>query len=148
MFLDITASSDIRPTLVDMVQAVAGEVFIPLTVGGGVRTLDDIRDLLKAGADKVSINTAGILNNKLISDSSERFGSQCIVAAVDAKKKNNSWTVFSHGGTKETGLDAIKWMQKLEKLGAGEILLTSMDRDGTKNGFDLELLKKTCKVHF
>ena len=145
-FLDIGASIENRETMINVVKKTAEKVFIPLTVGGGIKTIENIRDLLKAGADKVSINTAGILNNKLISDSAERFGSQCIVAAVDAKKKNNSWTVFSHGGTKETGLDAIKWMQKLEKLGAGEILLTSMDRDGTNNGFDISLLQKATQT--
>ncbi len=145
-FLDIGASIENRETMINVVKKTAEKVFIPLTVGGGIKTIENIRDLLKAGADKVSINTAGILNNKLISDSSKRFGSQCIVAAVDAKKKNNNWTVFSHGGTKETGLDAIKWMQKLEKLGAGEILLTSMDRDGTNNGFDVSLLQKATQV--
>ncbi|PPR44927.1 MAG: Imidazole glycerol phosphate synthase subunit HisF [Alphaproteobacteria bacterium MarineAlpha5_Bin8] len=145
-FLDIGASIENRNTMIKVVEKTAEKVFIPLTVGGGIKNIENIRDLLKAGADKISINTAGILNNKLISDSSERFGSQCIVAAVDAKKKNNGWTVFSHGGTKDTGLDAIKWMQQLESLGAGEILLTSMDRDGTKDGFDIDLLKKASKV--
>ena len=147
-FLDITASIEKRKTIVSIVEKTAEKVFIPLTVGGGVSSVENIRDLLKAGADKVSINTAGIINEKLISASAERFGSQCIVAAVDAKKENNTWTVYSHGGTKKTGLDAIEWMTKLEKLGAGEILLTSMDKDGTKSGFDLELLKKvTSKLN-
>jgi len=144
-FLDIGASIENRKTMINVVEKTAEKVFIPLTVGGGVRTLDDIRDLLKAGADKVSINTAGILNQKLISESSNRFGKQCIVAAVDAKKKKNSWTVFSHGGTKDTGLDAIEWMLKLQELGAGEILLTSMDKDGTNEGFDVSLLKKASE---
>jgi len=141
-FLDITASIEKRKTILSIVEKTAAKVFIPLTVGGGVSSIENIRDLLKAGADKVSINTAGIMNEKLISISAERFGSQCIVAAVDAKKENNTWAVYSHGGTKKTGLDAIEWMIKLQKLGAGEILLTSMDKDGTKSGFDLELLKK------
>ena len=141
-FLDITASIEKRKTILSIVEKTAAKVFIPLTVGGGVSSVENIRDLLKAGADKVSINTAGIVNEKLISTSAERFGSQCIVAAVDAKKENNTWAVYSHGGTKKTGLDAIEWMIKLQKLGAGEILLTSMDKDGTKSGFDLELLKK------
>ena len=140
-FLDISASIEKRKTIINIVEKTAEKVFIPLTVGGGISSVDNIRDLLKAGADKVSINTAGILNQKLISDSAERFGSQCIVAAVDVKIDKNSWKVFSHGGTKDTGKDAIDWMKKLEKLGAGEILLTSMDRDGTKKGFDLSLLK-------
>ncbi len=140
-FLDIGASIENRKTMIKVVEKTAEKVFIPLTVGGGVRALEDIRSLLKAGADKVSINTAGILNQKLISDSSERFGKQCIVAAVDAKKTKNSWTVFSHGGTKDTGLDAVEWMKQLQKLGAGEILLTSMDKDGTNEGFDNTLLK-------
>ena len=144
-FLDIGASIENRKTIINVVKKTAEKVFIPLTVGGGVRTLEDIRALLKAGADKVSINTAGILNQKLISDSSKRFGKQCIVAAVDAKKQKNSWTVFSHGGTKDTGLDAIEWMLKLQDLGAGEILLTSMDKDGTNDGFDVSLLKKASE---
>ena len=142
-FLDIGASIEGRSTMIDVVRKTAEKVFIPLTVGGGIRSVENIRDLLKAGADKVSINTAGILNEKLISDSSKKFGSQCIVAAVDAKKQKNLWTVFSHGGTKDTGINAIEWMKRLQFLGAGEILLTSMDRDGTKSGFDLELLEKT-----
>tara|TARA_B100000579_G_scaffold435336_1_gene458320 strand:+ start:834 stop:1598 length:765 start_codon:yes stop_codon:yes gene_type:complete len=140
-FLDIGASVENRKTMINVVEKTAEKVFIPLTVGGGVRTIKDIRALLKAGADKVSINTAGILNQKLISDSSKRFGKQCIVAAVDAKKTKKSWKVYSHGGTKETGLDAIEWMEQLQKLGAGEILLTSMDKDGTNEGFDYSLLK-------
>jgi len=145
-FLDISASVENRSTITDIVKKTAEKVFIPLTVGGGVSSLENIRDLLKAGADKVSINTAGILNEKLIFDSSKQFGSQCIVAAVDAKKQNNNWTVFSHGGTKNTGINALEWMKKLQKLGAGEILLTSMDKDGTKSGFDLELLKKATDI--
>ena len=144
-FLDISASLEKRKTMIDIVTKTAEKVFIPLTVGGGINSLEDIRNLLKAGADKVSINTAAILNEKLIAEASQRFGSQCIVGAVDAKKQNDNWIVFSHGGTKKTDIDAIEWMEKLQKLGAGEILLTSMDKDGTKSGFDLELLKITTK---
>ena len=144
-FLDISASLEKRKTMIDIVAKTAEKVFIPLTVGGGINSLEDIRNLLKAGADKVSINTAAILNEKLIAEASQRFGSQCIVGAVDAKKQNDNWIVFSHGGTKKTDMDAIEWMEKLQKLGAGEILLTSMDKDGTKSGFDLELLKITTK---
>ena len=144
-FLDISASLEKRKTMIDIVAKTAEKVFIPLTVGGGINSLEDIRNLLKAGADKVSINTAAILNEKLIAEASQRFGSQCIVGAVDAKKQNDNWIVFSHGGTIKTDIDAIEWMEKLQKLGAGEILLTSMDKDGTKSGFDLELLKITTK---
>lgn len=143
--LDISASIENRSTIIDIVSKTAEKVFIPLTVGGGIRSVKDIRNLLNAGADKVSINTAAILNKNLIFEASEKFGSQCIVGAVDVKKNKNEWTVYSHGGTKKTGIDAIKWMKRLEKLGAGEILLTSMDRDGTKEGFDLELLKITSE---
>ena len=145
-FLDIGASLEKRKTMLDVVSKTSEQVFIPLTVGGGINSLEDIRSLLKAGADKVSINTAAILNEELIKASSERFGSQCIVAAVDVKKHQNNWLVYSHGGTKNTGINAFEWIQKLEKLGAGEILLTSMDRDGTKSGFDLDLLKKTTDI--
>ena len=144
-FLDISASLENRKTMINIVAKTAEKVFIPLTVGGGINSVEDIRNLLKAGADKVSINTAAILNEKLITEASQKFGSQCIVAAVDAKKQNGNWTVFSHGGTKNTGINAIEWMQKLQKLGAGEILLTSMDKDGTKSGFDLDLLNITTK---
>ena len=146
IYVDTVASLYGRNSLLDLIRLTAKEIFIPLTVGGGISSVENIRDLLKAGADKVSINTAGILNERLISDSSEKFGSQCIVAAVDAKKQNNSWTVFSHGGTKDTGINALNWIEKLQKLGAGEILLTSMDKDGTKTGFDLELLKKATNI--
>ena len=145
-FLDISASIEKRKTMINIVEKTAEKVFIPLTVGGGISSVENIRDLLRAGADKVSINTAGILNEKLIFNASQRFGSQCIVAAVDAKIKNNNWTVFSHGGTKDTGINALNWMLKLQKLGAGEILLTSMDKDGTKSGFDLELLKSATNI--
>ena len=145
-FLDISASLEKRKTMLDVVSKTAEQVFIPLTVGGGINSTQDIRFLLKAGADKASINTAAIINENLIKDSSDRFGSQCIVAAVDAKKHKNDWIVYSHGGTKNTGINALLWMEKLQKLGAGEILLTSMDRDGTKSGFDLELLKKATDL--
>ena len=141
-FLDISASIENRTTLLKIVEKTAEKVFIPLTVGGGIVSVENIRDLLKAGADKISINTAGIINENLISEASTKFGSQCIVAAVDAKKEKNSWIVYSHGGSKNTGIDALYWMKRLENLGAGEILLTSMDRDGTKKGFDLELLSR------
>jgi len=143
-FLDITASSDNRETMVHMVEQVAGEVFIPLTVGGGIRKLEDISRMLKAGADKVGINTAAIFNPEFVKQAAERFGSQCIVVAIDAKcvsadSEPKRWEIFTHGGRKETGLDAIEWAKKMVSFGAGEILLTSMDRDGTKIGFDLEL---------
>ena len=145
-FLDISASLEKRKTMLDVVSKTAEQVFIPLTVGGGINSTQDIRFLLKAGADKASINTAAIINESLIKDSSDRFGSQCIVVAVDVKKHKNDWIVYSHGGTKNTGINALLWMEKLQKLGAGEILLTSMDRDGTKSGFDLELLKKATDL--
>jgi len=145
-FLDITASSDNRETMVHMVEQVAGEVFIPLTVGGGIRKLEDISRMLKAGADKVGINTAAIFNPEFVKQAAERFGSQCIVVAIDAKRVSpegepKRWEIFTHGGRKETGLDAIEWAKKMVSFGAGEILLTSMDRDGTKIGFDLELTR-------
>ena len=145
-FLEIGASVEKRKTMINLVSKTAEQVFIPLTVGGGINSIDDIRTLLKAGTDKVSINTAAILNENLIKESSERFGSQCIVAAIDVKKHNNEWLVYSHGGRKNTGMNVFLWVEKLEKLGAGEILLTSMDRDGTKKGFDLDLLKKATKL--
>ncbi len=141
-FLDITASSDQRDTLLHVVEQVAGEVFIPLTVGGGVRKLEDIRRLLKAGADKVAINTAAVFRPEFVAEAAERFGSQCIVVAIDAKRVSDNplkWEIFTHGGRKPTGLDAIDWAEKMYQCGAGEILLTSMDRDGTKQGFDNEL---------
>ena len=145
-FLDISASLEKRKTMVKMVAKTAEQVFIPLTVGGGISSVEDIRNLLKAGADKISINTAAILDENLISLSSERFGSQCIVVAVDVKKHDENWFVYSHGGTKNTEINAMFWLERLEKLGAGEILLTSMDRDGTKEGFDLDLLKKASNL--
>jgi cyclase len=141
-FLDITASSDQRDIILHIIEAVADEVFIPLTVGGGVRTVDDIRRLLNAGADKVSINTAGIQDPQLIAAASGRYGAQCIVCAIDAKCTGpGRWEVFTHGGRKATGLDAIDWARQVAALGAGEILLTSMDRDGTREGFDLALTR-------
>ena len=141
-FLDITASSDNRATTYDTVERMASEVFIPLTVGGGVRTVDDIRRLLNAGADKVSINTAAIHHPEFVREAADRFGSQCIVVALDAKRVSadgepNRWEIFTHGGRKATGINAVEWAKKMAEYGAGEILLTSMDRDGTKNGFDL-----------
>ncbi len=143
-FLDITASSDARDILLHMIEAVAECVFIPLTVGGGVRRVDDVRRLLNAGADKISINTAAVQSPQLVADASGRFGSQCIVVAIDARRRAGDdpaqgWEVFTHGGRKATGLDAVDWARRVTGLGAGEILLTSMDRDGTKAGFDLEL---------
>jgi cyclase len=141
-FLDITASSDQRDIILHIIEAVADQVFIPLTVGGGVRTVDDIRRLLNAGADKVSINTAGIQNPQLIADASGRYGAQCIVCAIDAKRTAaGKWEVFTHGGRKATGLDVVQWAKRVAELGAGEILLTSMDRDGTREGFDLSLTR-------
>lgn len=141
-FLDITASSDHRDIILSVIEAVASQVFIPLTVGGGVRQVSDIRRLLNSGADKVSINTAGILNPDLIGESAALYGSQCIVAAIDAKRIGpQRWEVFTHGGRNATGKDAIEWAREVQRLGAGEILLTSMDADGTKAGFDLELTR-------
>ena len=140
-FLDITASSDNRGLILDIIESVAKEIFIPLTVGGGVRSTDDVRHLLNAGADKISINTSAILNPKLVDEASSRFGSQCIVVAIDAKKVGDHWEVFTHGGRNPTGLDAVEWAKKMVNLGAGELLLTSMDRDGTKVGFDIDLTK-------
>lgn len=145
-FLDITASSDARDTIVHVVEAVAETVFIPLTVGGGIRKVEDIRRMLNAGADKVAINTAAVFNPDFVSEASDKVGSQCIVVAIDAKRVSAEgeplrWEIFTHGGRKETGLDAIDWAKNMVKRGAGEILLTSMDRDGTKKGFDLELTR-------
>ena len=139
--LDITASYEKRKTMINIVKKVAKEIFIPFTVGGGIKTVDDIRNLLNVGADKISINTAAVINPNLIKEASEKFGSQCIVVAIDAKKIGSKWHVFIQGGRKNTNLDALDWAIKAEKLGAGEILLTSMDRDGTKNGYDIELTK-------
>ncbi len=141
-FLDITASSDGRDLILHIIEAVASQVFIPLTVGGGVRAVEDVRRLLNAGADKVSMNTSAITNPQLVFDSAHKYGSQCIVVAIDAKQTApGKWQVFTHGGRNPTGLDAVEWAQKVESLGAGEILLTSMDRDGTKVGFDLALTR-------
>ena len=146
VFLDITASSDKRAITLDVVKKTAEQVFIPLTVGGGIRTIEDIRTLLTAGADKISLNTAAVNNPDLISEGSKKFGSQCIVVAIDAKKDGKSWTVYTHGGRTKTKLDVIKWAKKVVELGAGEILLTSMDKDGTKDGYDLELMAEITKV--
>ena len=149
-FLDITASSDERNTVVAVVESVAAEVFIPLTVGGGVRGVDDIRRLLNAGADKVSINTAAVFEPEFVAHAAARFGSQCIVVAVDAKRGEDGeggiprWEVFTHGGRRPTGIDAVAWCERMARLGAGEILLTSMDRDGTRDGFDLGLTRAVC----
>lgn len=145
-FLDITASHQERDTTLHTVEQIASQVFIPLTVGGGVRALEDIRNLLNAGADKVAINSAAVHNPEFVREASERFGSQCIVVAIDAKKVSaesdtNRWEIFTHGGRKPTGLDAVEWARKMTDYGAGEILLTSMDRDGTKNGFDIALTR-------
>ena len=145
-FLDITATSDGRDLILHIIEAVASQVFIPLTVGGGIRTLEDIRTMLNAGADKVSINTAAVFNPEFVREAAERFGSQCIVVAMDAKKVSaageaDRWEIFTHGGRKATGIDAVEWAKRMVSYGAGEILLTSMDRDGTKSGFDLALNK-------
>jgi cyclase len=142
-FLDITASSDARDLILHVIEAVASKVFIPLTVGGGVRAVSDVQRLLNAGADKISVNTSAVLHPELVADASARYGAQCIVVAIDAKRNANGvgWQVYTHGGRHATGLDAIAWAQRVEALGAGEILLTSMDRDGTKIGFDLELTR-------
>ncbi|GBF29154.1 imidazole glycerol phosphate synthase subunit HisF [bacterium MnTg03] len=150
-FLDITASSDNRETMAPVVEAVAAEVFIPLTVGGGIREMADIRRMLNAGADKVSINTAAIINPEFVKQAADKFGSQCIVVAVDAKKVSvdgeaDRWEIFTHGGRKSTGIDAIDWVIKMDQFGAGEILLTSMDRDGTKTGFDNVLTRRVSEA--
>ncbi len=148
-FLDITASSDERATLVEVVEQVASEVFIPLTVGGGIRSVDDVRRMLNAGADKVSINTAAVHDPELVRRAADWVGSQCIVVAVDAKRVGDDpprWEVFTHGGRRETGLDAVEWADRMAALGAGEILLTSMDRDGTREGFDLALTRAVSEA--
>jgi len=142
VFLDITATLEKRKTLVELVKRIAKEINIPFTVGGGIKTVDEIEELLKSGADKVSLNSSIVKDPDLINRASKAFGAQAIVAAVDAKKNGDSWSVYIKGGTENTGLDALEWMQEVEKRGAGEILLTSMDRDGTKSGFDTELLQK------
>jgi len=145
-FLDITATSDQRDLILPIIEAVASQVFIPLTVGGGVRAVEDVRRLLNAGADKVSMNSSAVANPQLVRDSTDKYGSQCIVVAIDAKRvsadgETPRWEVFTHGGRKNTGLDAVQWARKMAELGAGEILLTSMDRDGTKSGFDIALTR-------
>ena len=150
-FLDITATHDNRDTLVHVVEQVASEVFIPLTVGGGIRTLDDIRRMLNAGADKVGINSAAVFNPEFVREAAQRFGSQCIVVAIDAKKVSqpheaDRWEIFTHGGRKATGIEAIGWAKKMVEYGAGEILLTSMDRDGTREGFDLPLTRSISEA--
>lgn len=141
VFLDITASSDKRNIMVDVVERTGDVVFIPFTVGGGLRNIEDIKAILRAGADKVSLNTSAVQNPNLIKESSRIFGSQCIVLAIDAKRKGKSWEVYTHGGRTPTGIDAVEWAKKAEKLGCGEILLTSMDADGTKDGYDIPLTK-------
>jgi cyclase len=146
VFLDITASHEKRAIMLDIVKQTAEKVFMPLTVGGGINRVEDMRELLKAGADKVSINTAAVQNPDLIKKGAEQFGSQCIVVAVDAKKTNQGWEVFIHGGRTPTGKDVIAWVQEAERLGAGEILLTSMDFDGTKNGYDIALTDAVCNA--
>jgi cyclase len=150
-FLDITASSDQRETIVHVVEEVAGEVFIPLTVGGGIREVADIQRMLNAGADKVGINTAAVFNPEFVKQAADRFGSQCIVVAIDAKRVSTEsdksrWEIFTHGGRKPTGIDAVDWAQRMVAFGAGEILLTSMDRDGTRDGFDIELTRTICEA--
>ena len=150
-FLDITASSDQRDTIVHVVEQVASQVFIPLTVGGGIRVVADIRRMLNAGADKVGINTAAVSNPEFVREASSRFGSQCIVVAIDAKRVSAAgaparWEIFTHGGRKATGLDAIEWARRMAEYGAGELLLTSMDRDGTREGFDLALTRAICEA--
>jgi len=144
VFLDITASFEKRKIILDVVKKTAEEVFMPLTVGGGINTIDDIRNLLIAGADKISINTSAVENPTLITESARRFGSQCIVVAIDAKKEKDGWRVYTHGGRNLTDKDAVIWAKEAERLGAGEILLTSMDKDGTKDGFDIALTRAVC----
>lgn len=148
VFLDITASSDRRTTVVDLVRAVAKQVFIPFMVGGGVRTVDDFRKILREGADKISVNSAAIARPELISEAADIFGSQCVVVAIDAKRRSDGsgWNIYSHGGRIDTGIDALEWAQKVEKMGAGEIMLTSMDCDGTKAGYDIPLTKAVSSL--
>ena len=145
VFLDITATCENRDTVVDMVSRVAQTVFIPFTVGGGIKSVEDFRELLMAGADKISINSSAIKNPQLISEAADKFGRQCVVVAIDAKRKGDSWNVYVSGGRIDTGIDAVEWAKKAESLGAGEILLTSMDSDGTKAGYDIELTKTISK---
>lgn len=147
VFLDITATSDHRRTVVDLVRRVAEQIFIPFTVGGGIRTIEDFRDVLREGADKVSVNSAAIENPQLISDAAEKFGRQCVVVAIDAKRRGGGgWNIYKYGGRKDTGIDALEWADRVCRLGAGEILLTSMDCDGTKNGYDIELTKAIADI--
>lgn len=147
VFLDITATHEHRKTMVDVVRETAKKVFVPLTVGGGISTIEDFANLLRAGADKVSVNSAALYNPQLIADAADKFGSQCVVVAIDAKKMaTGNWHAFVAGGRKDTGIDAVEWARKACELGAGEVLLTSMDTDGTKNGFDLELLRAVTQV--
>ena len=145
-FLDITASSDNRDTMLDVVHRTAEHVFVPLTVGGGIRTVDDMRAALRAGADKVSVNTAAVDRPELIAECAAQFGTQCVVLAIDAKRRDDGWEVFTHGGRTPTGINAVEWARRGAELGAGEILLTSMDRDGTKDGYDLDLLEAVREV--
>lgn len=144
VFLDITASHEKRGIFIDVVRETAEKVFMPLTVGGGINSLSDIAELLNAGADKVSINTAAVKNPNLVKEAAEKYGSQCIVVAVDSKKTESGWEIFTHGGRTPTGIDTIEWVKKMEELGAGEILLTSMDADGTKDGYDIPVTKAVC----
>ena len=147
VFLDITASSDARATVVDMVRKVAEKVFIPFTVGGGIRSVEDFRALLREGADKISVNSAAIMRPELISEAADKFGSQCVVVAIDAKRRTDGgWNIYKHGGRLDTGIDAVTWAKQAESLGAGEILLTSMDCDGTKAGYDLELTRSIAEA--
>ena len=141
-FLDITASNENRDTIYDVVERTSKNCFVPLTVGGGVRSIEDINKLLNCGADKVSINTAAVQNSKVVEESSKKFGSQCIVVAIDAKKNGENWEIFTHGGRNSTGIDAIQFANKMEEFGAGELLVTSMDKDGTQSGYDIDLMKK------
>ena len=141
VFLDITASHEKRGIMIDVVKSVAKQIFIPFTVGGGLKSVEDIREILCAGADKITINTAAVQNPRLVKEAAEKFGSQCIVLAIDAKRKEDSWEVYVNGGRTPTGIDAVEWAKKATALGAGEIMLTSMDRDGTKEGYDIELTK-------
>ncbi len=146
VFLDITASAEGRGIMIEVVKEVAQTVFMPFTVGGGIRTLEDMRKILEAGADKVSVNTSAVKNPKIVEEGAKAFGSQCIVVAIDAKRKGKSWEVYINGGRTPTGLDAVEWARRVESLGAGEILLTSMDRDGTKEGYDIELCKAVAEA--
>ena len=145
-FLDITASNENRETIYNVVKETSKKCFVPLTVGGGVRSIDDINKLLNCGADKVSINTAAVQNSKVVIESSKKFGSQCIVVAIDAKKRNDSWEIFTHGGRNETGINAIEFSKQMEENGAGELLITSMDRDGTQIGYDIELMRNISSI--